>query len=88
LYKSTESYSRVTSLNSTNTAANKNAPSSNPSSVHVHPASISTAHTLGLAAVQLEMERGLVREQRTRLQMRETDLARARESFEGDVRSR
>jgi len=47
---------------------------------------LSTADTLGAAALQLEKERATLREQRTRLQNRELDLARAKESFASSVR--
>ncbi|GMH65126.1 hypothetical protein TrST_g3438 [Triparma strigata] len=47
---------------------------------------LSTADTLGAAALQLEKERNMLREQRTRLQTRELDLARAQESFADSVR--
>jgi hypothetical protein len=74
LYKSTGSYSKTTSLDQGATATK------------LTSQQLNTADTLGAAALQLEKERALLRETRTRLQDRELDLARARESFEGDVR--
>ncbi|GMI06756.1 hypothetical protein TrLO_g8047 [Triparma laevis f. longispina] len=73
LYKSSEQYSRMGA-------------SAGGGLTSYDSAQLSTADTLGAAALQLEKDRSKLREQRTRLQTRELDLARAQSSFADSVR--